>query len=377
MNFLAAAFAVEAIAPSILYWVLILSPGLPLLALDISYRRILTQKTRELEARFKSFPDLQKRYEGAYGSPQIREYLENFHHWKTYLVPIVITSIVASAFAALALIASGVDLGLPSSIQQRIAQRLPATLLAGAAGAYLWGLFDLLERHGSADLSSTAIHSTWLRILLAAAIGPIFASAFNEHLAVAVAFTIGGLPIRQIRHLANNKFGFGTQSTPDQLFLNLVQGMTPRARERLADEEIDSVERLAFADPVRLLTRTNIEWNVILDLIDQAILINFVGDKIGDLRLLGVRGAIELAELYYRKEPSESNEEDAHHARQMFVLLGEKLYPDAPVENSVNIGRDAAYNLSYQLANDPLVEFVWEHWMSPYDDTSQQSNSSE
>jgi hypothetical protein len=368
MNIMAP-LTVDPIAPGLLYWALILSPGLPLLALDISYRRILTQKTLELEARFKSFPDLQKRYEGAYGSPQIREYLENFHHWKTYLVPILITSVVASVFAAIALIATGVTLGLPSPIEHRIVESLPATLLAGAAGAYLWGLFDLLERHESADLSSSAIHSTWLRILLAAAIGPIFASAFNEHLALAVAFTIGGLPIRQIRHIANTKFGFAPKPTPDQRLLDLVQGMTPRVRQRLADEEIDSVERLAFADPVRLLTRTNIEWNVILDLIDQAILVNFVGEKIVDLRLLGVRGAIELAELYYRKERSESNEEDAHHARQMFVLLGEKLYPDAPVENGVNIGRDAAYNLSYQLANDPLVEFVWEHWMSPYDET--------
>ena len=41
--------------------------------------------------------------------------------------------------------------------------------------------------------------------------------------------------------------------------------------------------------------RTNIEWKIILDVIDQSILFNYIGDKLRILCPIGIRGAIEVA----------------------------------------------------------------------------------
>jgi hypothetical protein len=39
------------------------------------------------------------------------------------------------------------------------------------------------------------------------------------------------------------------------------------------------------------------EWRAILDLSDQALLVLYIGDAIQKLRQLGIRGAVELADL--------------------------------------------------------------------------------
>jgi hypothetical protein len=117
----------------------------------------------------------------------------------------------------------------------------------------------------------------------------------------------------------------------------------------LADEDIDSIESLAFADPVRLLFRTNIEWNVILDLVDQAILVHYVGEK---TLLLSVKvsGAIDFASLYMRA--TEGSPEEQAQARDVILAIGRALEEDAGV----------ALNLGFLLYNDPLVQFLWAHW---------------
>ena len=65
--------------------------------------------------------------------------------------------------------------------------------------------------------------------------------------------------------------------------------------DRLNEAGISNVQQLAFTDPLRLLVRTNLDWKVILDLVDQAFLALYVGAKIVELRSLGIRGAVELS----------------------------------------------------------------------------------
>jgi hypothetical protein len=150
--------------------------------------------------------------------------------------------------------------------------------------------------------------------------------------------------------------------------LELVQGLTRRIRDRLYDEDIDSVQSLAFTDPVRLLFRTNIEWNVILDLVDQAMLINVVGSKIDVLRPMSVRGAIEIASLYEQAvapEAAEAEVKDVDDTEdgpdypsdtKNAVVLLEKI------GEALGHGTPSARNIGYQMYYDPLVEFVWTHW---------------
>ena len=48
--------------------------------------------------------------------------------------------------------------------------------------------------------------------------------------------------------------------------------------QRLQDNGFESAEHLAGDDPIKMLLKTNVEWKVILDLIDQAILFGYVGE---------------------------------------------------------------------------------------------------
>ena len=70
-----------------------------------------------------------------------------------------------------------------------------------------------------------------------------------------------------------------------------------QVQERLAEAGVFSAQQLAFADPLRILVRTNFDFKVILDWVDQAFLVCYVRDKRPKLALLGIRGAIELAQV--------------------------------------------------------------------------------
>lgn len=343
----------------LLYWLLILAPALPYAVLNLSYRRILSRKIDEAAARLTE--DTKKAYAKAYGDPSVRQSLQQFYHWRTYVAPLALTSIIASVFTAVALAIVGLPLpGLPETLVTKMATT-PVAVIGGAFGAYLFGLDDLVRRHATADLSSSALHTTWVRVSISAGIGAILhGMSTPQAVAVPVAFAVGTLPLSSIwafiRERANLRTDEGRFWEPD---LYRLQGLTKPARDRLVQEEIDSVQRLACSDPVRLLFRTNIEWNVILDLIDQALLVNFVGDKIVALRELGIRGAIEMADLYERSPELDNTADEVAHAPVMLALVGTALGSNA----------DAARNLAYVLSNDALVQFVWEHYDSVYSET--------
>jgi hypothetical protein len=194
-----------------------------------------------------------------------------------------------------------------------------------------------------------------VRIALAAGFGAVLAGMGTPNAAgIPVAFALASFPLTEmmwsfIRRRFQVDAENGRAWEPD---LHLIEGLTISAKNRLLAEEIDSCQRLAFTDPVRLLFRTNIEWNVILDSVDQAMLANYVGDKIGGLRALGIRGAIELAELTSRKQENGDTPTEIGNAQRMLGLVGTVL----------GQGRDAAYNLSFVLNNDPQVDFIWKNW---------------
>jgi len=80
--------------------------------------------------------------------------------------------------------------------------------------------------------------------------------------------------------------------------LQLLEGMTPDVVDLLEEVGLSSTQHLAYADPIKLFMRTNLPWKVTLDLVDQALLSNYVGAKVEQLRVFGIRGAIELGAVH-------------------------------------------------------------------------------
>jgi hypothetical protein len=331
----------------LLFWVLIGAVATPFVLLTVGYRRVIDQKIHEVEGRFAAYP--KHLYTLAYGT-DVRKSLGALYHPNCYIPPVAILVLTTSAFAAAAMIYLDASLGLPVAFEARV-RRIPQLALVGAGGAYIWGLVDLLRRFRTADLSPATLHACWLRILTAAAIGPLLGMALSPPVDVWTAFAVGALPFQDMWEVIRSRVSLPSAAFDAQPpTLQLLEGATPGLIQRLRDEEIDSVQRLAFANPLSLLFRTNLEWNVILDLIDQAMLVNFVGVDIAKLRPLGARGAIELAQLHWAMCEGDAGERE--NAAAVLKLIAEEL----------GIPESAAMNLAYQLKLDAMVRFIWTHW---------------
>ena len=138
--------------------------------------------------------------------------------------------------------------------------------------------------------------------------------------------------------------------------LHHIQGLTPKIIDRLSEEEIYSTEHLANADPIKLLLRTKFEWKVILDIIDQAILFNYTGERITNLRTLGIRGAIELAEIGTHLQITD--DEAKQQAESMVPTIASTLEVDEHVVKQ----------LMYTLIEDPQLDFIWTLWGEAFEE---------
>jgi hypothetical protein len=130
-------------------------------------------------------------------------------------------------------------------------------------------------------------------------------------------------------------------AVPDQA-LDSIQGLSPEHRERLAEEGIATVQNLALGNPLILHLRTAYHMGLLIDWIDQAYLRCFVTAEVaGQLRPMGIRGAVEMAQV--------------DGAAQRTEML-------ANVAGAIGTDAAGAENLVQQLKGDPevqVLEFMW------------------
>jgi hypothetical protein len=279
-----------------------------------------------------------------------------FGRWN-YRLAIALNIIVIGAGMAAAMVRSKLSLLLPQSIENLIAIDPTVMVVAGFAGAYVWSLTDVLQRHHNDDLSPSALHFTWLRMLVAAITAPLLVGALGNALSnvlkAALAFGLGTFPTQTLfdffRSLIKDKIGLSSSPVPaEPPSLHKLQGMTDAIINRLAEEGLYSTEHLAYVDPLRLMLRTNLEWVVIIDLIDQALLFGYVGDRIADLRPIGIRGAIEMARIG----------EDLVQGGAAAVAEAQKTLQI--VARKVGVDDQAASYLAQTLWEDQQVQFIWD-----------------
>ncbi len=273
--------------------------------------------------------------------------------------------LVGGLFVVVTFVRVGFHLGLPSDVEQEI-RRVPLETIAGLAGALIWGIYDVLRRFESVELSPVALHQVWLRMLVASVLAPILSKPFADPLKATVAFAVGAFPVKELLELvkgqARDRLKFsGSLQPAEQPTLHRLQGLSESMIERLLAEGFESAEHLATADPIKLLMRTNIEWKTILDLIDQAILLDYFPDNAELLRPCGIRGAIELATI---QEDLDSEDNGARAQAQKLVLsIASVLKQDEACT------RNAIRN-AYE---DVQVEFLWDLWGETADDDGEQT----
>ena len=230
-----------------------------------------------------------------------------------------------------------------------------------AAGASLvWAYHELVNRFQSGLLTSDAMNNIWLRPLVAALVAPALADAASESLQYLVAITVGLFPAETLkRWLLSRTAGIRPKVAEDPPPLQFLQGMTEDIQATLREERIERIQHLAYRNPYQILTRCNLEWSTIIEFVDQALLVQYVGAKIESLRMIGIRGSIDMAAVYDRVV---SSLEDMKEADPVLRRIGEILCENEQI----------ARNIGYTLRTDPVVQFLWEQWFasSPDSDTS-------
>jgi hypothetical protein len=239
--------------------------------------------------------------------------------------------------------------------------RLHKAAVAGFLGAYVWGLYDFTDRFRILNLPSSALYSSWFRLILAPVAAHFAQVVLNDQAAPAVGFAIGMLPVATIVSWIqdNGRKRLSLTSGADvPAMWEHIQGMTPDIISRLVEAGVSNAAHLANQDPVKILRRTNLEWRNVLDMMDQAFLLIYVGPPIAKLRAMGIRGAIEAAVLYQRLRVESDATGEAH---MTLAAVAKELDRDALVTQ----------NLLHNLWEDPQVRVIWSLW---YDDSSVQAS---
>ncbi|HPO16321.1 MAG TPA: hypothetical protein PLI09_22990 [Candidatus Hydrogenedentes bacterium] len=294
---------------------------------------------------------------------------EQYFSPKFYALPLVISSFLVFwlAVMVLARLQQPVLACIFPDPFSKLLALVPKPILAACIGGYLWGLFDVLSRFRAHDLTPESIHFLWLRMLIAGAFAYVLAPTFQPAVATFLGFAMGFFPITTIKNLivsrALKQLDSSSAAIPSEApTLHKIQGLTEAAITRLSEENIESVQHLAYADPIKLLFRTNFEWKFILDIIDQAVLYIYIEDKIESLRKLGIRGAIEMATLIVeldevvpvtatgdKRDPANTISHKKDLANATIDAIAQKL----------EIGTCVVERLCRAMSEDFQVEFIW------------------
>jgi hypothetical protein len=131
-----------------------------------------------------------------------------------------------------------------------------------------------------------------------------------------------------------------------------LQGINGSLKAKFEDYEIETIQNLAYCNVIELFLRSNTERKVILDLVDQALLWNYLEDKSILLRVHGIIGAIELAELNHKLNSDESTEKEK----------GDALAVSKCIAKVLEVELDSLVNLMDEIHEDLQVILVWDLW---------------
>ena len=170
---------------------------------------------------------------------------------------------------------------------------------AAIAGAYTFVTWDFFARMQRRNLSPADTCRGALRLAIAIPVGYVFSVLLQPSLGPFIAFAVGVFPIGALglilRQLANKKLGLeiGAAEASDQVVK--LSGVDLSTAARIEDADITTIAQLAWCDPIQLSMRSNLSFAYVVDIVSQALAWVYLGDRINDLRTIGLRGAYEIS----------------------------------------------------------------------------------
>jgi hypothetical protein len=234
--------------------------------------------------------------------------------------------------------------------------------------AYLFNVGTTIRRLYLSDLTENVFWASINRLLLSVGLAVLLATAYG----------LGDAPEREIQRfyyfiffaagfLTNNFLEWALEKGIElvnifkpkskDLPLQMVQGIDMWKEYRLEEEGIENVQNLATAEVVTLAVKTHYNIRTLVDWVDQAILIDRLGEAAGKLlREKGlIAGAIDLA----WKSPQ--NNEGSLAGAERLAAAAEK-------------DPHAMADLMNNLFEDEHVRTLWTLWQTRFDPRRQNIN---
>jgi hypothetical protein len=266
-----------------------------------------------------------------------------------------------------------VESSLGEAVTGPIAEGLRGLVFAGY-GVYVYTLLLIIHRMQAAALSSEFLLAATLRALITLVLGfvagqtELIQAVGTDNQSRFLYFTLGAFPSWALHALRRRVQSIFQPTLPNQeaLSLEYVDGVNDRISERLEELGISDIQHLASADPGELTLRTLYPLARSIDWVDQAILITYLRDKIGAARQMGVRGAIDMRELYQDarwhtgEEPLEPRTASARLDSVPELLDASQrartLLQDLATRSGLPL--QALYNIGSRLSEDYQVDFL-------------------
>jgi len=236
---------------------------------------------------------------------------------------------------------------------------LPGIAIAALCGAYLWVVHDLLLRARRLDFSPADVQWAALRFIVSVPMAYALGAIFDERLGLFIAFALGAFPLSALlaltRRIAERKFELGATQDESRDDIDELQGINRSVVERLRNEDITTVNQLAYCDPVRLVMRSNLSFNFVTDCMNQAIAWTYFEAKLAALRSLGLRGAVEIRNFVQAYD---------YVGGDADMLRGQKSAAAAlpAVAGALAQSPDSVLIALREIANDPFTVFLHETW---------------
>lgn len=178
---------------------------------------------------------------------------------------------------------------------------------AAATGGYLWVVSDGIRRMRLNDYLPSDVYDHVLRITIAVPLGLALASVAKDAVGPLVAFSAGTFPIGALSRVLRGVVAKATGATDDVDTdgdeIKRLIGINDDVAHRLMSEGVATILALCKCDPIRIMMRTNLDFEVVLDLMDQALVAAYLtpsdrkrADELLDvLRQSGLARATQVA----------------------------------------------------------------------------------
>lgn len=259
---------------------------------------------------------------------------------QAYYAASVLVGSLASALVVYVLVREG--LGPP------LVPGIPDAVKFALLGSFFWTVWSLARGYGATDLVPTTFIWMVVRYVLAVAIGLLAGLVFAEAYAGLGAFVLSSVPVQETMRFLRARLA---RVAPGVTFheghpaLEKLQGMERPTIDKLETLGISTTQELAYADPLDLLFKINVPPKVLMDWMDQALLYNYLGESTTQLRVRGIRGAIELAAL---RDGLEAPQDTPQLVASMAQALG--------------VSHVELRNLVENIYFDNQVQLVWKIW---------------